>query len=862
MYTQLQTPLTKFYVTHLRYVLFVSFFFAFSLINLNLFGQRNIFENIWTDINENSLNINPEDRQIIPTAYRTVSIDFDLLKSVLSTAPREGEMPVLNSNLAIRFPLPYGGYIDIALVESPIMAPQLAAKFPEIKTFLGRGFNQNSSGRFDITPAGFHGIIFTTDGTIYIDPYSKGNTQNYIVYYKKDFYSSQSFECMLLDTDSPIAEEIRDIVNSGMKSTIIGEQLRTYRLAVAATGEYTTFHGGTVALGMAAIVTAVNRVDGVYEKEIAVRMVLIPNNDLIVYTNASTDPYTNSNGSQMLSQNINNLSSVIGNSNFDIGHVFSTGGGGVAYLGCVCGSSKAGGVTGLSSPIGDPFYIDYVAHEMGHQFGGNHTFNGNAGSCSGSNRNAATAYEPGSGTTIMAYAGICSPQNIQNNSDPYFHGISIDEMVAYTTLSNGNSCPVITSTGNNAPVVNAGTSGLTIPKNTPFTLTGSATDPDNDVLTYCWEEFDLGPAGHPNSPSGNAPIFRSFNPVSTPSRTFPKLSDILNNTQVLGEILPSYARTMNFRLTARDNKMGGGGVGKASITVTVTDAAGPFLVTSPNTAVIWEGNSNQTITWVVANTNVSPVNCTNVNILLSTDGGQTFPIVLASNTPNDGSEIVTIPSNQTTTARIKVEAVGNVFFDLSNTNFTIDAPIPVELTSFNHTINGNNVTLIWNTATETNNYGFEIEKRNSEGNSTWTKIGFVQSSGNSTVPREYSFTDSKLKTGSYSYRLRIVDLDGKFAYSNEINVEIESPASFSLLQNYPNPFNPSTIIKYKTPVSGNISLIIYDVLGNEVETLVNEFKVAGEYEIEFSNANLTSGVYYYQFRTPTFAETKKMMLLK
>lgn len=266
MYTQLQTPLTKFYVTHLRYVLFVSFFFAFSLINLNLFGQRNIFENIWTDINENSLNINPEDRQIIPTAYRTVSIDFDLLKSVLSTAPREGEMPVLNSNLAIRFPLPYGGYIDIALVESPIMAPQLAAKFPEIKTFLGRGFNQNSSGRFDITPAGFHGIIFTTDGTIYIDPYSKGNTQNYIVYYKKDFYSSQSFECMLLDTDSPIAEEIRDIVNSGMKSTIIGEQLRTYRLAVAATGEYTTFHGGTVALGMAAIVTAVNRVDGVYEK--------------------------------------------------------------------------------------------------------------------------------------------------------------------------------------------------------------------------------------------------------------------------------------------------------------------------------------------------------------------------------------------------------------------------------------------------------------------------------------------------------------------------------------------------------------------------------------------------------------------
>jgi hypothetical protein len=325
---------------------------------------------------------------------------------------------------------------------------------------------------------------------------------------------------------------------------LIGEQLRTYRLALAATGEYSIYHGGTKPLVLSEMVIAMNRVNGVYEQDTAVRMVLIANNDLVIYLDGTTDPYTNNNGSTMLGQNQTTLDTVIGNANYDVGHVFSTGGGGVAQLRvpCVTGS-KARGVTGLTNPIGDPFYIDYVAHEMGHQYGGNHTFNGNAGSCSGSNRNASTAYEPGSGTTIMAYAGICSPQNIQNNSDDHFHTHSIQEIVAYTTTGNGNNCPVITNTGNSAPTSEAGTGGFTIPINTPFILTGSGTDPNGgDVLSYNWEEYDLGPAGHPNSPVNNAPIFRSFPSVPEPFRYFPRLSDIVNNTQTLGEILPSYTR--------------------------------------------------------------------------------------------------------------------------------------------------------------------------------------------------------------------------------------------------------------------------------------------------------------------------------
>jgi hypothetical protein len=490
--------------------------------------------------------------------------------------------------------------------------------------------------------------------------------------------SKKKAEAEPLDPNGAWANQLTAIRASGAALTVSGTQLRTYRLAMAATGEYTAFHGGTVAGALAAINTTMNRVNAVYEREVAVRMVLIANNNLIIYTNASTDPYTNSDGGAMLDQNINNLNSVIGTANYDVGHVFSTGGGGIAYLGVICNNGyKGGGVTGSGSPVGDPFDIDYVAHEIGHQFGGNHSFNGNASACNG-NGNSGTAYEPGSGSTIMAYAGICGSQDLQPNSDDYFHGANFDEIIAHITLGSGNSCGVVTNTGNTPPTANAGAS-YTIPRQTPFTLTGAGNDVNGDSLTYNWEQFDLGAAGAPNN-NTNPPFFRSFKATVSPARTFPKWSDIINNSTTIGEILPNVTRTMNFRLTVRDNRSGGGGVNFASTTVNVTTAAGPFQVTAPNTAVSWAASETRTVTWNVANTTAAPVSCPNVKLRLSTNGGSTYPITLLASTPNDGSADVTVPNNPTTTARVQVMCANNIFFDISDVNFTITGVPPATIT--------------------------------------------------------------------------------------------------------------------------------------------------------------------------------------
>ena len=658
----------------------VKFFALMGLLALPqlIFAQGIIWKNLANDP------ITPGKRYIIPQKYQVVQLDIPKLKSLLNRAPMEYTSAARNSDVILELPMPDGSIQRFRVVESPIMEEGLAKKFPQIKTYAGSSLDKLATTvRFDLTPAGFHAMVLSPEGTFFVDPYSNGTTEYYISYAKKDFVSNKVFSCDVdseglptidthdkhrtIDQDHPTPLDYS-------ASTDVGNRfgdcvLRTYRLALAATGEYTAFHGGTVAGALAAQVTSMNRVNGVYIQDLSVKMILVANNNLIIYTNSATDPYSNSNGSAMLAENQTNLDAVIGTANYDVGHVYSTGGGGVATLRSPCSSTtKARGVTGQGSPVGDPFDIDYVAHEMGHQFGGNHTFNN---SCGG-NRNSTTAWEPGSGTTIMGYAGICPP-DIQSNSDAYFHGGSLAEMHNFVTGS-GNTCATKPTYTNAFPSITSSTASQTIPKGTPILLSGNATDADgNASITYCWEQMNTEISTQaPVSTATGGPNFRSRNPTLSNTRYLPRINDLATNAATTWEVLPTVARTLSFRLVVRDNAVGGGCNDHVDMTLTVDGNSGPLVVNIPSaTGISWAGSSTQTVTWNVANTDVAPVNCTTVDILLSTDGGLTYPTTLATNVTNSGTASITVPNVATTTARIMVRGSGKAFFDISNNNFTI-----------------------------------------------------------------------------------------------------------------------------------------------------------------------------------------------
>lgn len=650
-----------------------------ALFSFNSFAFANANEKLWNNANQNVAG--QKYKSALPEKFRTVQLDFDGVKKLLANAPIQNTIGSNKSKgLEISLPMPYGGFESFYVTQTPMMEDELAAKYPEIKTFTAIGIeNPSHIAKLDFGSMGFNAMVLSPEGRYFIDPLYVNNTNDYIVYFRRDLPSwANTFNCTAIADEQFELENKNRVEEYLAKANAAVVTYRVYRLALACTIEYakaaTGMSAPTKAQALAKMVTSMNRVNGVYETEVAVHMNLVAKNDTLVFV-SGTDPYTNSNGSTMLSENQTTVTARIGAANYDIGHVFSTGGGGIASLGSVCvGNRKAQGVTGSPSPVADAFDIDYVAHEMGHQFAGNHTFNSVTGSCSGGNRSATTAYEPGSGTTIMAYAGICGNDDIAQHSDPYFHAISLDEINAFISTT-ANSCAAKTVTTNNPPTVNAG-ADFTIPISTPFQLTGTATDPDSgDVLNYSWEQMDLGPQGAPNSATLNAPLFRFFPPKNTGTRLFPQLSNILANSTTLGERLPSYARSMKFRLVVRDSKANAGATGKDEMNITVSASAGPFAITTSNTIDTFLVGTTETIAWNVNNTNAAPVNCSLVRILLSTDNGQSFPYVLVDSTANDGSESILVPNVLSTTARIKIEAIGNIFFDINNSAIKILAPL-------------------------------------------------------------------------------------------------------------------------------------------------------------------------------------------
>jgi hypothetical protein len=671
---------------------------AALIISAGIFAQNDKY---WSPKSEKSIQVTGK-RQIVPKKYFTFSLTGTELKDKLFSAPDERSVKINESQCIVTLPAPDGKMQQFRVVESPIMEPGLASQFPNIKTFSIKGIDDPyANGKLDWNEQGFHGMVRSINGDFFVDPYCVGNLNDYITYYTKDFEKDPSQTMpeagVISSKDQSQApkkkEESGAKINSATPASCVGALLRSYRLAVACTGEYaiaaTGFSVPTVGQTLSKIVTSVNRVDGVYETEVAVRMVLVATETNVVFTDPNTDPFTgNNNANVLINESQTVITNTIGSPNFDIGHTFSTGGGGLAALGVVCSNSqKASGITGSPAPVGDPYDIDYVAHEMGHEFGGTHTFNANTGSCSG-NINAPTAVEPGSGITIMAYAGICGINDLAAHSIAYFHAVSYDEIVNYINNVPGNTCSQNIASNNLPPVV-TGSGNYAVPKSTAFVLTGSATDPDNDILTYSWEEMDPG-ASSGNWNSGSTPYFMSYAPKAVPSRSFPNATVVAvgNYTATKGEYAPPTAQTLNFRLTARDNKMGGGGVCYASSNVTIA-ASGPFQLTYPSVAgITWYLNGIENITWNVNGTNSAPVSCDSVRVSISYDSGSTYSVLLNS-TPNDGMEAVPVPTvmNTISTCRIKIESVGNIFYDMSHNDFTITNSTGIRQNSLSNPLN-------------------------------------------------------------------------------------------------------------------------------------------------------------------------------
>jgi hypothetical protein len=638
-------------------------------------------------------------RQSFPKEFRLFDLDLGPLSKELHSVTDNRRRSTV-----IFLPNADGGLEQFEVFEASNFEPELQARFPQIRAFSGKSLaNPSETLKLSLSPQGIQSMVFRTDrDNEFIEAYSADH-RVYAVYRSQRARGQLPWTCSTEDRN--MAASIKgELAGLDRPESNTGEH-RTMRLAQSCNGEYSNFFGASTAgtpadeaLVLAAFNATLTRCNGVYERDLAIHLNLIANTTAVIFYNPATDPYTlpisNWNGQLQAT-----LTSLIGDANYDIGHMFggSGGGGNAGCIGCVCvAGTKGRGITSPADaiPMGDNFDIDYVAHEVGHQMGANHSF-------SFQNEGTGQNKEVGSGITVMGYAGITA-QDVAPHSIDTFHETNIQQIQVNMATK---ACPVTTAMNpaDNAPPVLIPVVPATIPISTPFELIGSATDPNGDALTYQWEQDDVATTFGNNSVASpgklTGPNWLSFVPSTSPTRTFPRLSTLQAGLMVTPpfpggdaianiEALSSVSRTLNFRLTVRDNHpytstapLVVGQTQFTNVAVTVSNTSGPFAVTAPNTAVTWTQGNSETVSWNVANTTAAPVSCPLVDISLSTDSGATFPTVLATATVNDGSESVIAPGITTSTARVKVKCANNIFFDISNANFTI-APVPVELFGF------------------------------------------------------------------------------------------------------------------------------------------------------------------------------------
>ncbi|MEO1517959.1 MAG: reprolysin-like metallopeptidase [Bacteroidota bacterium] len=615
-----------------------------------------------------------------PSEFRSLRLDVDGIRQYLSKAPAEDLMDE-GASFLVSLPMPDGRMLDFQVYNSPNMMPGLAARYPMIQSFVAYAVDEPSiAGRLDYGPQGFHAALRTNKGEVYIDPVKREGSPFYISYYTRNVHT-EGYGCGVEGTFGP-KELLRDLVDNQRPASLRGGEkveLKEYKLAVATTGEFGFRNGNSVPTVLGVINTTIGRLNAIYEVDLATRFQLIDDNDRLIFLDGDDDPFDNPQiGRGLLAQNQAVLDDSIGSANYDIGHVLTIactdGIAGVASGG-VCTDRKGRGVTCDNAGNLLILVTRVLAHEVGHQFSAGHTWN----SCPSAQDQLApnTAFEPGSGSTIMSYAGTCGASNVAGDNDAYFHVGSLVQMYNYSREGFGSQCGTLTETDNDCPTITLPyEDGFFIPINTPFKLTANETDDtDNDGVTYCWEQYDTGPAVAPCTFKTRGPLFRSYPPTSNPERIIPRLATLIDNTSPENqECMPDEARDLTFRCTVRDNIRPGGGVSWEEVAFKVAGTAGPFVVSNPTTGTEeWVGGSVETVTWDVANTDQAPVSCEFVNILLSTDRGRPPYTTLAEGVPNDGSHDVVVPNTPTRDARIIVEANDNIFFDMSNRDFEIEA---------------------------------------------------------------------------------------------------------------------------------------------------------------------------------------------
>ncbi|MDB5269519.1 MAG: hypothetical protein JWP58_2559 [Hymenobacter sp.] len=658
--------------------------------------------------------------------YRSYTLDLASLRTTLAAAPLRNKAAVAlpgTTPLVISLPLPDGTAQRFAVWEAPLLAPALAARYPTLHTYGGRGLDDPTALlSLTVSPASFQAQVLSDQpqGAAYLEMTSQADADHYLSYYAHDVTAPTAGQRGCGADQLPAvprpARRQGGPLDPGSSNLIqpVGPTLTVYRLIVTTTKEYT--NGRTNPAVLADVTALINNVRTIQERDLAVTMTLV---NFHFYQVGADGGYSQASDSQMIDQNRVNVETEFGAAAFDLGHLFATSGSGLAYVGVVGTTSnggtantyKAGAVSGnlnRTSPA-SYFSTSVIAHEMGHQFSASHTFSNAQGSCS--SFPTGTAWEPGKGSTIMAYTdgGCDSPSSnvIQARSDDYYHTGSLEQMRTYiegiptvgTKVASGNTAPTIAVPANR-----------TIPQGTPFRLTATGADADAAdaaTLKYSWEEMDSGTAANLNTAqttNSSVPLFRSLLPSLTGNvRYFPALSNYNGATGTSAtERLPTVARALNLRCTVRDNHAVSGAVAtntnssivggltlSPTVTLTVSAAnATPFAVTAPNTAVTWAGGTTQSVTWNGVGTKTSAVSCQAVNVRLSTDGGLSYPTLLAAGVPNadgTGTASITVPNVASATARIMVEAADNYFFDISDANFTITAVAGPAITGFSPT---------------------------------------------------------------------------------------------------------------------------------------------------------------------------------